>query len=329
MRRVAALFVAILALGLAPALAQAFLPGLPSFGGFLGGPATCGEGFAPKIPGPTIHAGWMLKDRPTSFGIGAETVGLSGVVDVRQSYPLEGLWLGLSQTFVLSENFSILGSGWYLVPGSGPRKNSHEAWNEGEVERFWTKKEEWWFADGLLAISTRGGGAFLVGARYDYYTTRFTDPLTKGFPNDPGINDESDLISNNVIPLIGLQWACTSATSNLVMRAVGIPTLAGNVKYQETFFSGIRLETKGNWKGGYFLEFFGEASHSFFGGGSKAGVFARWNTAHGEANMETDVLSSIPTGNLILNDRFRLGFTRNTWTLGANFQLDFAMPMPY
>jgi hypothetical protein len=76
MKRVAVVFVAILVLGLAPtfASAQGFLPGLPSFGSYLGGPASCGQSCDPGMPGPTFYVGWGTTVGRTGYGIGAENL---------------------------------------------------------------------------------------------------------------------------------------------------------------------------------------------------------------------------------------------------------------
>ena len=174
--------------------------------------------------------------------------------------------------------------------------------------------------DGLLAFSCGRGFSFLAGARYDYYTTRLSDPDTLLF-RIGATSDTADLISNNVIPLVGLQVACNGARSNVLVRAVGIPALVGTVKYDETFGGAIRLESNANWNNGWFFELFGEATTKAFTGDSSIGAFVRWNWAHGNADLDVDLHN-----NGFANDTFKLGFQRSNITVGGSFKLDFAMP---
>jgi len=324
MKRVAVLFLGIVVLGLAPTVvaAQGYFPGLPSVGGFLGGPASCGASCDPGLPGPTFYVGWMWTDGPTGYGIGADTVGVGGVFQADGSYDTRGVWLGLSIPLRLTERLSVIGSGWYLIPGSS--SGGTEKYNDSStLARDWSAKTEWWFADGLLALSPGGGGfAFLAGARYDYYTAHLNNPTTTLFALGTG-SDTADLAAYNVIPLVGAQYALNGARGNLLIRFVGIPTLVGSVRYAETLGAGgLRLENSGSWNKGNFWEIFGEASVKAFGSAAIGGFF-RWNNAHGNANVDTDLNG----GAVLLNDTFHLGFNRRSFTVGGSFQLDFAMPL--
>jgi hypothetical protein len=324
MKRVAVLFLAILILGLVPTLAsaQGFLPGLPSFGGLFSGPARCGDSYAPGLPGPTFYAGWGFSDRLTSFGVGAEGVGVLNLFEESRRYDPKGVWLGLSLPLPLSDRLSIIASGWYMIPGSSG--NGYATYNNSDLSRTWSTSSEWWFVDGLLAFSCGSGFSVLAGARYDSFTTHFKNPNTENFIG--GLNsDTADLISQNVIPLVGLQVTSNSARSNLLVRAVGIPALVGTVKYNETFGGVERLKTSANWSGGWFLELFGEATTKAFTGDSSIGAFFRWNWAHGNANLDGDGLAYYANG-VFQNDTFKLGFNRSNITVGGSLKLDFALP---
>jgi len=222
----------------------------------------------------------------------------------------------------ITERLSVIGSGWYLIPGSS--SGGTEKYNDSStLARDWSAKTEWWFADGLLALSPGGGGfAFLAGARYDYYTAHLNNPTTTLFALGTG-SDTADLAAYNVIPLVGAQYALNGARGNLLIRFVGIPTLVGSVRYAETLGAGgLRLENSGSWNKGNFWEIFGEASVKAFGSAAIGGFF-RWNNAHGNANVDTDLNG----GAVLLNDTFHLGFNRRSFTVGGSFQLDFAMPL--
>jgi hypothetical protein len=323
MKRVAVLFLAILILGLAPTLASAmgFMPaGLPSFGGLFGGPARCGDSYAPGLPAPTFYVGWGFGDKRTSWGVGAEGVGIIAITQINGRYDPKGVWLGVTIPLPLSERLSIIASGWYMIPGSSG--DGFERYNDlSFVQREWSTRSEWWFADGLLAVSCGGGFSFLAGARYDYFTTNFRNPTINALLGSAG--DTADLISYNVIPLVGLQVAANGATGSGLIRAVGIPTLAGRVTYDETIGIG-RLEGSGNWNNGWFFELFGEATVKAFTGNSSIGGFVRWNWAHGNANLDVD-LGAAGLG-FVGNDTYHLGFHRSNITVGGSFKLDFSMP---
>lgn len=324
MRRILFCVVGILVIGLAPAfvLAQgllgAGLPGLPSLGGFMGGSGGCGDkaaGFA----GPTLYVGWGASDPKTSFGAGAENLGVLGFTEINHKYRDSGIWLGASVPIGLSEYFSILASGWYLIPAGN--ENTEENYGGPQTilgRRTWSTSTQWWYVDGLVALSCRqSGAALLAGLRYDYYTTKFSDPTTV-FGGSAA--DEGDVTSEGWIPLLGVQYSLNSGATSLLARFVGIPALVGNVKYHETILGTNRLEATGNWNGAYFWEFFTEYDRKFNQNGA-VGVFGRVQSTNGRSDLDVTVN---PAG---VNDTFRLGFKRLNWTIGGSINLSFNLPM--
>lgn len=321
MKRFAILAFVAMGLALAPVAVNAQglfsgLPGLPSFGGYLGGPSGCGEKLG---PGSNLEAyvGWMEDREGTT--ISADTTGISigGVNSVRHHFANRGLWLGLADTISLSDRVSFLASGWYLVPSSS---TSREVYNAGLIvqERTWDTDARWWYVDGLLAFGCAGGLNALAGLRYDYYTVRFKNPFNATFVTSLP-SDTADATSEGWIPLFGLQYAQSSSMGSLVVRAVGVPTLLGTVKYNQTVGgTPARVEARGNYNNGYFLEIFAEYSKSF--GPGSVGVFGRWNGTKGYANADF----AIPP--LAGTDTFRLTVQRNTWTVGGSFSLNFTLP---
>jgi hypothetical protein len=176
--------------------------------------------------------------------------------------------------------------------------------------------------DAVAAIGGGGGCgssglSFLVGLRYDYFNTQFTssNPVFTG----PGtLGDGATVRSEGWIPLLGTQAAYVSSASNLVVRVVGFPYLAGNARYRETI-AGASAEFTGTYNNGYFLEVFTEYSRTFGPGG--LGVFARWNGTHG--NSDSDIELNNGAG----SSGFKLGLNRNSWTLGGSFTLNFNTPI--
>lgn len=285
-------------------------PGMPSVGGFAAGPAGYGEKADPGIAAPTLYVGWMEDRRGASYQLSGIFLGVDSF-DLNHQYPLRGTWFGLSETVTFSERLRAIASGWLLAQAN----NTHTSELEGspddlgsfEWERTPTK---WYYVDGLLSYRCTEGLTALAGFRYDYYTSHFRQL------NVP-VPDTGDVIINNYIPLIGLQWSYLSANTNLVFRTVGFPVIFGNYKLIE-LFNGDPFEARGNFKNGYFLEAFTEYSRTF--GAAGVGVFARWNLAHTESNTRGEFPD---TG----TSTFRLGLQRSSWTLGGSFNLAFNMPL--
>ena len=309
----------------AQGLFGAGLPGFPSFGGFLGGSYTCGGNVFPKVAAPEFYVGWM--DGPgTSFGVDTDSVGFAGITKLRQSYRNRGVWLGLADTVALTDCVSFMASGWYLIPSNTV---SRQTFNDGGpgfglTGRSWNTDNQWWWVDGLFVFGPCCGPAsFLVGLRYDYFTTRFQDePFdpTMPTPTPPPVDgDQADVISQAVIPLIGVQAGYEGANYRMLARAVGFFTALGSVKYNETILAGNRLQATGNYTSGAFLELFAEYARKF--GGGEAGVFCRYDYLQGYSNLNVDFL---PTGG---SQSFRLGLTRNVWTIGGSFALNFNTPL--
>jgi hypothetical protein len=306
------------------------LPGLPSFGGFLGGSYTCGEKPFPRVAAPVIHVGYMVgydgaRIKGTVFGADTDGVGLGGITKIFQQYPNRGFWFGLSDTVALTDYMGFTASAWYLVP-SNP--SSRETFNVGggvaSSERSWNTNIRWWWADGVFAFGpTCGPASLLVGLRYDYFTTGFTGPpFDPTSPTPPGggtTTVEADVITQAVIPLVGVQASYGGSESKLMMRAMGFPTVFGSVKYNETILVANRLEATGNYKSGYFLEAFAEYSRKF--GGAEVAGFCRYNLFQGNSDLNVDLL---PAGG---SQTFRLGFLRSSLTYGVSFALGFNTPL--
>jgi hypothetical protein len=321
MRRIVVWVLSILVIGLTPCfvLAQGFigagLPALPSLGGFMGSSGSFGD----KVTGiavPTLYVGYGAGD--LQFGAGADNLGAAGVRQINHSYRNNGVWLGAALPVGLSEYFSVLASGWYFFPTSD--NGTTESYNQGRLgQRHWSARTQWWYVDGLVAISCgKSGAALLAGVRYDSFTTKFQDPSTERNRFDLA-TDEADVISEGWIPLLGVQYAMNSGQNALIARFVGIPTLLGTAKYNETI-NNNRIESSGNWNGGYFWELFAEYDRNFNQMGG-IGVFGRVQSTNGRADLD---LAYIPTPD---NDTFRLGLNRLNWTVGGSMNLSFNLPL--
>ena len=97
-----------------------------------------------------------------------------------------------------------------------------------------------------------------MGLRFDYFNTQFTSSNPFALGPFGLLGDGATVNSQGWIPLFGTQYAYTSPTTNLTVRAVGVPTLLGNVKYTETLGATGSAQFSGTYNGGYFLEVFSE-----------------------------------------------------------------------
>ena len=320
MKKVALLLVAAAALLWIASPAQAFLgTGLLPFGGMFGsggGCNPCEEPFKMIVP-PILYVGW--NDDPRGVVWNENSSGaVTGFYQVSQGHRVRGWWLGVTQQVNLSENLSILASGWYLFPlGTEAPEFYSEPGGATTFQRVWSVKDEWWFVDGLAAFSPgyAGGFALLAGLRYDYFYSKYDSPYNNfGFPSSP--LDEATIRSQAWIPLIGAQYAYNGPLSSLSMRFVGFPTLGGNFRGNENVGAGVSPgEGRGNYQGGYFLEFFGEASRNI--SGANIGVFVRWNDFHAHAPS----LSTTTLG--IGSQTVDFDLDRHSWTAGGMVSVNF------
>lgn len=269
-----------------------------------------------------FYAGWLDSQEGTSISIDTHGEGvLVGVTSARHKFATRGLSLGLSTSVCISDNVSFIASGWYLVPSN---TNSREEYTAiAPLERTWDVSPQWWYVEGLFSLGQPCGGiTLLAGLRYDNYGVKFKNPadISGLLP----INSETaDATSEGWIPLIGTQWASKGESQSLVVRAVGIPTLVGSVRYKETLEGIDRANVSGSYNGGGFLEFFAEYTKNFCSG--SAGLFGRWNVAQGYSNVHTDVNDPV-VGRLPGDNSWKLSLHRNTWTVGGVFSVNFDMP---
>jgi hypothetical protein len=321
MQRVAVLAI-IAALAIMPtgASAQGFLDGSflgPYFG--MGGASSCDE--VKQFPPCVFYVGYS-GDPGNSTGFGADTreAPLGNVLDFTHQYAVRGVWLGASKTIALSRTVGVVGSFWYLFPDRSVQSRETYSLLGGvnSVGRTWSTTNQWWYADLLGAFGSLNGFSFLAGFRYDFFTTQFRNPVNAFFGSLG--TDTADVRSNGYIPLIGGQMAYAGSNSLLLFRLVGLPALVGRVTYDQTIGGFQRLESSGSYKGGYFIEAFTEYAYAI-NGKADLGFFARWNSTHGVADLNTE---GVVAGFGVATSRtFGLGVNRNDWTLGGRLNLKF------
>jgi hypothetical protein len=306
------------------ASAQGLFGGLPSFGGiFDRNLDTCGP--TKSACGPlTFYVGWGDDRIGTAFGESARDVSLGGTSNPRNwQYPNRGLWVGMTGATHIADRLGILLSGWYLVPSN---RSAEEVARNGGGGKSWETKNKWYWLEAALNVDF-SAGSVVGGLRYDYNTTSFSNPFNVwGF--NPSNAPEADFTFDTFIPFLGVQTGFSNSNGNLAVRVIGFPALFGTVKYQETnlAFAGpnfARIEGSGNYRNGYFLEVFAEYSRRMMGSG-QIGVFGRWNAMHGESVF--DLEGALP-GSAPSTASTNLALDRQNWTFGANFSLEFNLPI--
>lgn len=299
MRRGLLLLVGVIALALTPALSCAQfggmpgISGLPTLGNFFGSSSGCGDTKAPAFA-PTVYFGWMPKqDNNVGLSLDAQNIGAFNIQNANFKYSTSGFWLGGALPLQLSDNLSIIGTGWYLFPSDNTADLSQALFPQRELIAYnnnWDKKDIWWFLDGVLAWGNANFAA-LAGFRYDKFSTNFSG----GDSNPFNLGQNIDIISHGYIPLIGAQAGYKSSVSSANVRIIGFPTMVGDATANFTIAAGNRLEATGNYNGGHFLEIFAEYARQFMANGD-LGVFLRFNSTRVTADANADTTIAPTTG---------------------------------
>lgn len=308
------------------------LPGLPSFGGLFGQNCdTCGP--TKTTCGPLVfYAGWGDDRKGTtfSFDFQASVPGLGeDKAKLQQTYPVRGLWLGLASQANLSQRIGFLADGWVIVPSNRRSEETARTVFGGVRSRSWESKTDWWFVDGAASYDTDSLGKLLAGFRYDHFATNFQNPDNLiGGQFRP--SDQSDVTINMYLPFVGVQVNQGSpGGSQLTVRIIGFPWFASDVKFNETWGAGVggtptRIEGNKAMVNSYFLEVFGEVSRDVFGSGG-FGLFGRWNVVHGKKSSFRLDERNGTFFHFASEQEFAID--RQSWTLGASFNLNFNSPI--
>ncbi|MFC1836423.1 hypothetical protein ACFL2Q_17160 [Thermodesulfobacteriota bacterium] len=240
--------------------------------------------------------------------------------------PLSGLWLGFSGEAQVSDAFGCLLSGGGLVyaQSSGWADVEPDVWSAYSVD----SRGEWWGyldATASYSIGFLGRTSFLVGFRWDHYNSRTA--ITYG--NQPNNDVEMDFKMNAYLPILGAQVTRTWWGGLLRIRAIGFPTVLGEMKYdwgENDAPAGYRYSevSTQQMSRGYFVELFAEYRRRMTGH-SQVGAFVTLNQLHGVTDIgsynffEVTQTSGLAQG----NDDTGITFQRTSWTVGGSVSLDF------
>jgi hypothetical protein len=331
------IFLMLLTLAALPALANS--QGL--FGSLWPGKgqsSACGscDPCAPRLCGPPIfYVGWM-DTHSASLHFNATSGG-------GQHWPLAGIWLGLADSINLNRNWGLDFDGWLLIPMNSRGNESETLETSTPVTVFtglpplyyrvdqvvstttlvrtWETKPDWWYVDAAATYGISDAFKVLGGFRYEHFSTSFRNPHSVfGLITTP--NDTADVTVNNYLPFVGLQSGVGGSTSKISIKVIGFPMAFADVTFGETGMFGVnsRVQSKGGWDKGYFLEIFAEATTNF-SANMGVGAFVTWNMMHAQGNLKTDILPVI--GSI---DSPETVFNRDHYTVGANMTLNFGLP---
>ncbi len=260
--------------------------------------------------------------------------------DGGQKWPLRGVWLGLAERITVNPTWGLDFDVWALIPSKrqGHRTESLAETTVvrgfiGQIGRFpvvmtiptnlfldrtWETRPDWWYLDAAATYSMPLAFKALAGFRYEHFSTKFEDPSSVlGLMTTP--DDTADATVNSYLPFVGVQYN----TGGFSAKLIGFPIAPAKTTYGETGVLGVstRVESRGNWSRGYFMEIFAEYSRDF-SRGIGVGAFARWNWLHGQGGLATDVLpllGGIGSPTVI--------FDRKVATVGGSLTLNFASPL--
>ncbi len=138
--------------------------------------------------------------------------------------------------------------------------------------------------DGLLALGCGGNVQLLAGLRYDYFTTKFTDPTV-------GIltltNDTADIRSEGWIPLFGYSMLRQAGTAIAVPHR-GRPDLLGQYAIDKCFQCDQSLRARGTTT--VVISSKPSLSTAGIGRYGNIGVFGRYNVTGGHSVFTLDEL---------------------------------------
>jgi hypothetical protein len=252
------------------------------------------------------------------------TFGADLVQNFRHTFPVEGLWLGLSAMIPMSEQMTLMATGSWLFPSNGRSDEEYVFPFGDDGSRTWRSSIQWYTLGIGGAFSIEGPVAVLAGFRYDSFEAGFSDPENVfGIASLP--SDEADFRVSLYMPYVGLM---AGLGSTVRVGFIGFPYLPGDVRYGQTVGaadpSTSRAEASGAVSNGYFMEIFAEYGINLMG--ANIGVFGKWEYLRASASLDIDA-AFIGLGALTVNDTVDVGFYRQCWTIGGKFALDFVSPL--
>lgn len=293
-------------------------------------------GLAPAQVGPLVglgaDVGYMGYRKAATFDIGANTgTGLGPALNMKQTFPLDGVYAGLSLGAALMDGFNVKLSGSWLFPAN---KGSNETINGltvvgayGQDGRDWATAIQWWNLDARVSRPIMGMATAIGGLRYESFLVSFTGPSDpSGYLGAYGLTGDAraDLTAVVAAPYLGVAADYGSVGFSLLFS----PRVFGGARYVQSGVWGAPTlglsgdDSAGGFKSGYLIEASGEWKGNL--GIGVGTLFAKYSYVHasGDYALERNWTGATPYA----SDSFSMGFTRENMVMGGNFAVHFNGP---
>lgn len=292
------------------------LPGLPSFGGYPGSSSGCGEKLCPA--GLELDVGYLWGHRGMTFGFDAKGPLIAGVDAAnRFTYPLEGLWLGLTAQTRLKDGLGVILRGTWLVPSNQRVQEEFVVPGVAFVpSREWGTKTQYYTLDAAAVYPFCAPFNVLGGFRFDSLVTDFKDPKRETDYGNSLPTDRAEVSFTGYIPYVGVGINYGQA---LRLSFVGTPILWGELKIRETIGVGVQSwEWNSALRNGYFME--ASAEYGMGVGVGRAALLAKWTYLHATSRSATGTFQGGGSGD------FSMNLDRQNYLLAGSFTVPLASP---
>lgn len=276
-----------------------------------------------RMLGPTAaYLGYLTHGDAVDFRLTYHDVPLGA--DLRQTYRLNGLWFGASQSFPAGDNLQFLFKGsWFLPLGeNGAGNRSDEVYTALLGRRSWDTSPQWWNLDASGAYLLLPSAAAIGGFRFDSFQTVFKDPTNVNGIASLG-SDRADVNLTAYMPYLGVLASYATCNGSTTGSIIGFPAVMGYFSYSEHFgAAGILWHARGPFDAGssYFWEASLEQAFKIGENGSIA-VFGKWNALNVKGRPKLEVTNQAGGYN---EEPYDLSLDRKVFIIGARVQFDFA-----
>jgi hypothetical protein len=287
------------------------------------------------VVGVAADVGYMAYRRGATFDIGAKSgAGLPEALNIRQTFPLDGVYAGLTVGAALIDGYTVKLSGSWLFPGN---KGSNEtvnglfggAYSQDGVD--WATAIQWWNLDAKVSRPIMGAATAIGGLRYESFLVSFTGPSAPGgYLAGLGLAGDAraDLTAVLAAPYIGVGVDYGSVGFSFILS----PRAFGGARYQRSgnwlAVPGFGLpadlsgdDSGGGFKSGYLIEGTGEWRGNL--GIGTGTLFAKYSYVHAAGDLAFERTWAVTPS---ASDTFSMGFTRENFVMGGNFAVRFTTP---
>ncbi len=284
-------------------------------------PATAKVGTA-----PSVYTGYFFQNKGADFSFTSADTVLNSVVELRQQFDLQGIWLELMVPVKGNGPLGLV-LGWsYLFPIDRTSNETMRLSADTTRYRTWRADTQWWDLQAALTYDLHPSATLIAGFRYDTFQTNFYDPSVRVGPAGAA-NDTANIAINAYIPFFGCAVSNIAPGTgfDIEIGAIGFPTAMGSVNYVEVVSAGIPVggvdlpgfPASNEFGKGYFFEAFGEVGVPLLYGW-QAGAFVKYGTINAQTEIRVgERNANIPT------TLYEFNLDRRSWVFGGRVSLCF------